>query len=53
MELNPDDAEGHRRLGEMYRSRQDVDHAIAEFRAAIAKNDRLFVVYFELADLLL
>ena len=53
VELNPDDAEGHRRLGEMYRSRQDVDHAIAEFRAAIAKNDRLFVVYFELAALLL
>ncbi len=53
VELNPDDAEGHRRLGEMYRSRQDTEHAIAEFRAAIAKNDRLFVVYFELADLLL
>ncbi len=53
VELNPDDAEGHRRLAEMYRSKQDVDHAISEFRAAIAKNDRLFVVYFELADLLL
>lgn len=53
VELNPDDAEGHRRLGEMYRSKQDVDRAIAEFRAAIAKNDRLYVVYFELADLLL
>ena len=53
VELNPDDAEGHRRLGEMYRQRQDVEHAIAEFRAAITKNDRLFVVYFELADLLL
>jgi cellulose synthase operon protein C len=53
VELNPDDAEGHRRLGEMYRSKQDSEHAIAEFRAAIAKNDRLFVVYFELADLLL
>ncbi len=53
VELNPDDAEGHRRLAEMYRQRQDVDHAIAEFRAAIAKNDRIFVVYFELADLLL
>ena len=53
VELNPDDAEGHRRLGELYRSKQDVDHAIAELRAAIAKNDRLFVVYFELADLLL
>jgi tetratricopeptide (TPR) repeat protein len=53
VELNPDDAEGHRRLGEMYRSRQDTERAIAEFRAAITKNDRLFVVYFELADLLL
>lgn len=53
VELNPDDAEGHRRLGEMYKSKQDADHAIAEFRAAIAKNDRLFPVYFELADLLL
>jgi cellulose synthase operon protein C len=53
VELNPDDAEGHRRLGEMYRSKQDTGHAIVEFRAAIAKNDRLFPVYFELADLLL
>ena len=53
VELNPDDAEGHRRLGEMYRQRQDMEHAIKEFRAAIAKNDRLFVVYFDLADLLL
>ena len=37
----------------MYRQRQDTEHAITEFRAAIAKNDRLFIVYFELADLLL
>jgi tetratricopeptide (TPR) repeat protein len=53
VELNPEDAEGHRRLGEMYRSRQDTERAIREFRAAIAKNDRLYIVYFELADLLL
>jgi tetratricopeptide (TPR) repeat protein len=53
VELNPDDAEGHRRLGEMYRSRQDLPRAIAELRAALAKNDRLFLVHFELADLLL
>ena len=53
VELNPDDAEGHRRLGERYRHRQDIEHAIVEFRAAIAKNDRLFVTYLELADLLL
>lgn len=51
--LAPDDAEGHRKLGEMYRRRQDNDRAIAEFRAAIAKNDRLFLVYFDLAELLL
>ncbi len=53
VELNPDDAEGHRRLGEMYRSRQDGERAIREFRAAIGKNERLYLVYFELADLLL
>ncbi len=53
VELNPEDAEGHRRLAEMYRSRQDPERAIREFRAAISKNERLYVVYFELADLLL
>ncbi len=53
VELNPDDAEGHRKLGEMYRQRQDGERAIVEFRAAIQKNDRLFIVYLELADLLL
>jgi tetratricopeptide (TPR) repeat protein/HEAT repeat protein len=51
--LAPDDAEGHRKLGEMYRRRQDNERAISEFRAAIAKNDRLFLVYFDLAELLL
>ena len=53
VELSPEDAEGHRRLGEMYRSRQDTARAIVEFRAALSKNDRLYIVYFELADLLL
>jgi HEAT repeat protein/predicted Zn-dependent protease len=51
--LAPDDADGHRKLGEMYRRRQDNDKAISEFRAAITKNDRLFLVYFDLAELLL
>jgi HEAT repeat protein len=51
--LNPDDAEGHRRLGALYHLRQDNERAIREYRAAIQKNDRLYVVYFELADLLL
>jgi cellulose synthase operon protein C len=53
VELNPDDAEGHKRLGDMYRQKPDVEHAIVEYRAAIAKNDRLFLVYLDLADLLL
>ena len=42
VELNPDDAEGHRRLAELYRSWQDTEHAIKEFRAAIQKNERLY-----------
>lgn len=53
VELNPDDAEGHRRLADMYRSKQDIDRAIIEYKAALAKNDRLFIVVFDLAELLL
>ncbi|MEJ7728512.1 MAG: tetratricopeptide repeat protein [Polyangiaceae bacterium] len=53
VELSPEDANGHQKLGEMYKRRQDVPKAIAEYRAAIQKNDRLFPVYFDLAELLL
>lgn len=53
VELSPEDANGHQKLGDMYRRRQDFPHAIAEYRQAIAKNDRLFPVYFDLAELLL
>jgi tetratricopeptide (TPR) repeat protein/HEAT repeat protein len=53
VQLAPDDAEGHRKLGEMYRKKQDYGRAIFEFRAAIAKSDKLYPVYFELAELLL
>lgn len=53
VELSPEDAEGHRKLGEMYLRHQDVDRAVREFRNAISKNDRLFPVYFQLAELLL
>ena len=53
VELSPDDAEGHKKLGEMYRKRQDVAKSISEFRQAISKNERLFPVYLELAELLL
>ncbi len=53
VELNPDDAEGHRRLGDMYRAQRDLEKAAFAYRTAILKNDRLFPVYFQLADLLL
>lgn len=52
VELSPDDATGHENLADMYRKRQDIERAIAEYRKAIAKNDRAFPVYFELAELL-
>ena len=53
VELSPDDADGHKKLGEMYRKRQDIAKSISEFRQAISKNERLFPVYLELAELLL
>jgi tetratricopeptide (TPR) repeat protein/HEAT repeat protein len=53
VELSPNDASAHQKLGEMYRTRQDIPHAIAEYRVAIAQNDRLFPVYIRLAELLL
>lgn len=53
VELSPDDAEGHKKLGQMYRQRQETQKAIGEFRQALSKNERLFPVYLELAELLL
>ncbi len=53
VELAPEDAHGHQKLGDMYKKRQDTEKAMAEYRAAIARNDRLFPVYFTLAELLL
>lgn len=53
VELSPDDAEGHKKLGEMYRRRQQIDRAIHSFRNALQKNSRLFTVHFQLAELLI
>ncbi len=53
VELSPDDAAGHEKLGRMYRRRQQNDRAIGEFRQAIAKNERAFGVHLELAELLM
>ncbi len=52
VELGPDDADGHAKLGRMYRRRQQNDKAIVELRLAISKNDRAFPVYLELSELL-
>jgi tetratricopeptide (TPR) repeat protein len=53
VELSPNDAGAHQKLGDMYRKRGDIPHAVSEYRLSIAQNDRLFPVYFELAELLL
>jgi cellulose synthase operon protein C len=52
VELSPEDAEGHAKLGRMYRRRQETAKAINELRQAIVKNDRAFAVGLELAELL-
>ncbi|MCB9592944.1 MAG: HEAT repeat domain-containing protein [Sandaracinaceae bacterium] len=51
VERNPDDASAHRRLADLYRQRQDGDHAVQSYRRALELNDRLYPVYFELAEL--
>ncbi len=51
VERTPDDADAHRRLGDLYRARQDADHAIASYRRALELNDRLFSTYFDLAEI--
>jgi cellulose synthase operon protein C len=53
VELSPNDALAHQKLGETYQRRQDIPHALSEYRLALAQNDRLFPVYIKLAELLL
>ena len=47
----PEDAEGHRRLGDLLRARQDLEGAIRSYRKALALDERLFSTYFDLAEL--
>jgi cellulose synthase operon protein C len=49
--LSPDDAEGHRRLGDMYRKREQLDLAAQSYRKAISLNERLYDAYLSLAEL--
>jgi tetratricopeptide (TPR) repeat protein len=51
VQRSPKDAQAHRRLGDLYRARQDMDQAVGSYRRAIELNDRLFSTYFDLAEL--
>jgi tetratricopeptide (TPR) repeat protein/HEAT repeat protein len=53
VELSPEDASGHQKLGELHRSQQDFGKAIKEFRLAIQHNPKSWPVYFQLGELLL
>ena len=49
--LSPGDSRAHRRLGDLYRARQEVDKAIASYERAIELNAGAFSVHFTLAEL--
>jgi tetratricopeptide (TPR) repeat protein len=51
VQRNPEDATAHRRLADLYRARQDMERAITSYRRALELNDRLYPVYFELAEI--
>jgi len=51
VELNPDDAAGHRELGDLYRARGELDRALGAYRRALTLNDRDFESALRLADL--
>lgn len=51
VELNPDDAAGHRELGDLYRARGELDRASGSYRRALALNDRDFESALRLADI--
>jgi Flp pilus assembly protein TadD len=49
--LAPDDAASHRRLGDLFRRRQDPEGASAHYRRALALDPRLYDVAMELAGI--
>lgn len=51
LELNPDDAQGHYRLAQLYRQQGASGRAVTEYGRAIELNDRLYDAYLELAEL--
>lgn len=48
--LRPEDAGAHRRLGDLYRARQDPARAVASYQRAIALDPRQFSTFFDLAE---
>lgn len=53
VELNPNDAEAHARLGEIYRQMQRLDDAVLAYRQALLLDPRAFGHYFDLAEIFL
>ncbi len=53
VELNPNDAQAHARLGEIYRQMQRLDDSILAYRQALLLDSRAFGFYFELAEIFL
>lgn len=52
VQLAPEDAKGHLRLGQMYRASRQPDRAQQQFRLSLRYNPRLFLAHFQLAELL-
>lgn len=53
VEINPNDAQAHARLGEIYRQMQRLDDSILAYRQALLLDARAFGFYFELAEIFL
>ncbi len=53
VDLNPDDASTHARLGDIYRQMQMLDDAVIAYRSALRLDPRAFPFYFELAEIYL
>jgi HEAT repeat protein/cytochrome c-type biogenesis protein CcmH/NrfG len=49
--LRPNDAQAHARLGDLYRARQDIAHAIASYERALVLDATEFEVSLKLAEI--
>lgn len=51
VEINPDDASAHRRLGDLYQARQHTRRAIEAYRRAVELDEQLFDTRLKLAEI--